>query len=422
MENENKNKKNTQPKKTKKKGKSRLKKIFITILTLAVIGTISAVGYSFIVLDRIKGDEMQPKKVATNKPVNILLLGVDAGEYGSKSKKNPKRSDTMMLIRYNPSDNKAYILSIPRDTKVRINGDTHKLNAAHAIGGVPLTVKTIEDLLDVEINYYAKIDYEGFRECIDAIGGIDVKIEQDMNYDADDIKIHFKKGETVHLDGEKAEQFVRWRKNNNGGGYKMGDLGRISTQQDFMIKVIEKLKTPAGIVRLPKVADTVSKYVNTNMDSKKIMEYMLEVKSVDINNIERRLLEGTPKEIANASYFIYDKEKSAEYLSNFKSSSTASSQKGKNSIVKSDIKITVLNSTGVNGLASKYKNILEEKGYKVVETGNYGKKLKTTQIKEYSEKEAGEEISSDIGFGTVLKGKESSNSDIVIILGSDSLK
>lgn len=417
MENE---KKKTKKNKGKRSGKG-FKRIFIAILTILVVGTVFAGIYSYIVLGRIQGNEMAAKKVELDKPVNVLLLGVDAGDYGSKSKNNPKRSDTMMLLRYNPENDKVYIVSIPRDTRVKINGDTHKLNAAHAIGGVPLTVKTIESLLGVQINYYAKIDYAGFRECIDAIGGIDVTISQDMDYDADDIKIHFKKGETVHLDGEKAEQYVRWRKNNNGGGYKMGDLGRISTQQEFMIKVIDKLKTPSGILRLPKLADTISKYVKTNMDSKTIMEYLLKLKSVDTTGIERRLLEGAPKEIGGASYFIYDKEKSNEFLNNFRDSNANLASKNGN-ISKGELKITLLNSTGVDGLALKYKSKLQTLGYKNITIGNSDKKLKTTSIRDYSKKSVGEEISSDLGFGKVTELSEESSSDIVIILGSDSNK
>ncbi|WDC83883.1 LCP family protein [Caloramator sp. mosi_1] len=147
-----------------------------------------------------------------NKPksTNILLIGVDAGDY--EHKEAPKRSDTIMLVHLEPKDKKIYIYSIPRDTRVKFNGEYRKINSIHAIGGINSLKEQIETMLKIKIDHYIKVDYNSFRELVDAIGGIDVIIPFDMNYDARDIKIHFKKGEKVHLDGLKAEQFVRWRK------------------------------------------------------------------------------------------------------------------------------------------------------------------------------------------------------------------
>jgi LCP family protein required for cell wall assembly len=349
-------------------------------------------------------------------------MGLDAGDYDNKSSNKPKRSDTMMLVRYIPETEKVYILSLPRDTRVLINGQVEKLNASHIIGGADLTIKTIEKMLGISINYYAEVDYAGFRECIDAIGGIDIVIPRDMDYDAYDIKIHFNKGETVHLDGKKAEEFVRWRKNNDGSGYAMGDLGRIGTQQEFLMKVAEKIKSPSSITKLPSLINTLSKYVKTNMSPSMMLKYGLRLKNIETAAIEKKVLEGEPQYIGKISYFIINKGKNTEYLSNFKDSVAIKN------INRSEVSVVVLNSTGVKGLAKKYADDLSNIGYNVIGTENYSKKVENTIISDFSENGSGNFVCEDIKVGEVIeKVKDDRNSinknaDVVVILGMDSVK
>ena len=405
-----------------KKGKQKKKRFWRNLLLIIIIFFCGIIAYSYTLIKSTNAASgVKAKKVGINEPVNILLLGVDAGDLDNKTDKNPRRSDTMMLIKYIPTENKIHILSIPRDTKVTINGKTQKMNAAHFFGGVPLTIETVENLLDEDINYYVKVDYEGFKKCIDAIGGIDVVPEHDMDYDAYDIQIHFKKGEKVHLDGEKAEQYVRWRKNNNEQGYATGDLGRISAQQDFMVKVYEKIKSPAGIVRIPKLLNTVAKYAETNMGPMDMLKYAFKLRKIDINNIDKSLIPGEPKYINGISYYIYDKNK--KYNSNPVSKPVSNNNESKTEINKKDIKIKILNSTGVNRLASNYKDKLRDKGYDVIGIGNYDKKLNKTVIKVYNRDDYGTILKGDLKFGKIENEKDKNSSvDIVVILGSDSIK
>lgn len=403
---------------SKKRGK--IKRVVVALLIIFFLITSGLVVYGYSLLNRISSNETEYEQISINEPVNILLLGVDAGDYENKTSNNPKRSDTMVLIRYNPGNNKVFMLSIPRDTRVTINRHKEKLNSAHRIGGVPLAIETIEKMLGIKIDYYAKVDYEGFRSCIDAIGGVDMEIPFNMDYDAYDISIHFNKGEVVHLDGKKAEEFVRWRKNNDGSGYAMGDLGRAATQQQFMLKVVEKLKTPSGMIKVPGLIETASKYVTTNMNPKTMLKYMLKLKSIDISQIENKVLQGEAKYINGVSYFIYDAEKNKEFLSNFRDENAkAITEK----INRSDIRIKILNSTNVNGLAARYKKNLESLGYNVVSIGNYEENQDFTLINDYSTSNYGQVIFYDMGFGDILqKQNKNSDSDVVVILGNDSVK
>lgn len=404
----------------RKKGRSRIKKVIITVFLIFILLTSGVVVYGYSLLNSFNSKENITEQISVNEPVNILLLGVDAGDYDNKTDKNPKRSDTMILIRYNPNDNKVYMLSLPRDTRVLINGDKEKLNSAHRIGGVKLAIETIEKMLGLNINYYAKVDYAGFRNCIDAIGGIQMEIPFDMDYDAYDINIHFKKGEIVNMDGKKAEEFVRWRKNNDGSGYAMGDLGRAATQQKFMLKVVEKMKTPGGMLKVPSLIETASEYVSTNMSATTMLKYMFKIRNIDTSQIQNKVLEGEPKYIGGVSYFIYDKDKNQEFLANFKDSSDKVADI---EIDKSTIRIKVLNSTGINGLAAKYKEELENLGYIVTSIGNYSQKQAYTIINDYSTMGYGQAIFNDLSFGDVFdKEAEDSSSDVVVILGEDSVK
>lgn len=404
----------------KKKNKSKIKSVVITFLIIIFILISGVTVYGYSLLKRINSNENTTEQISTNKPVNILLLGVDAGDYENKTANNARRADTMMVIRYVPGANRVYMLSLPRDTRVLIEGHKEKLNSAHRMGGVPLAIETIEKMLGININYYAKVDYAGFRSCIDAIGGVEMEIPFDMDYDAFDINIHFKKGEVVQMNGKKAEEFVRWRKNNNGGGYAMGDLGRAATQQKFMLKVVEKMKTPAGMLKVPALMETASKYVSTNMSGTTMIKYMFKLRNINTSQIENKVLEGEPKYIGGVSFFIYNQEKNQEYLSNFRDGNTKIADVG---IDRSKVKIKILNSTGVNGLAAQYKKKFEDLGYTVTSTGNYSKKQDFTLIKVSDNMDYGHAIFNDLGFGDLVDNQnKSTDVDVVVILGEDSVK
>lgn len=350
-----------------------------------------------------------------NKPssANILLLGVDAGDY--EHKQAPKRSDTIMLINLDTKNKKIYMYSIPRDTLVHVNDENCKINAVHAIGGVELIKNKLESMLKIKIDYYVKVDYNAFKELVDAIGGVDVIVPFDMNYDASDIKIHFKKGEKVHLNGEKAEQFVRWRKNNDGTGYALGDLGRISTQQEFIIKASQKLKSPLIVFRLPKILKVVSSNVKTDLSTAKIVNYAFSFYGLDKNNIENKIMSGEPKYINSISYFIANISSDKEYLDHYRINKSIEVES------KEDIAIKIYNGTNVNGLAASYKKVLEQNGYKIMEIGNYNKRVKTTIIN-CGEQDMGDDIKQIIGVGTIKTSSKLNQKEIVVILGSDSVK
>jgi LCP family protein required for cell wall assembly len=225
----------------------------------------------------------------------LLVMGVDASpnEYGA-------RSDTMMLVRLDPSDKKVSAVSIPRDSKVFLNGGIDKINAAHAVGGPELAVRTVENAFGIPIDHYLVMNFRGVRECIDAIGGVDLYVEKPMRYRDRTAKlnINFEPG-LQHLDGKKAEEYLRFRHD------EYGDIGRIRRQQMFMSALARAVKNPWVITRLPSLVATGQKYLKTDMTADELLKLAAFTKDVDMSRIRVATMPGHPSNGA-ISYWIID--------------------------------------------------------------------------------------------------------------------
>jgi len=346
---------------------------------------------------------------------NILIMGVDVGTPGATNDDDPKRTDTMIVAHYNAKDKKLSLVSIPRDTLIQIDGKNQKINAAHFFGGVASAVSAVEELLGIKIDYYGKIDYEGFRKVIDAIGGVDMEITNEMNYDdpTQDLSIHFKKGTTVHLDGKKAEEFFRWRKNNDGTGLARADLDRIKNQQLFISKVMAKVKSPTILIKIPSILSAIQSYVETNMDANGILKYGYLFATMGKDKISMDTINTDEKYINNISYVVYDEAKNKDILSKLNDSQVQN-------IDKSKYKIKILNGTKKSGLASDFSKYLSENGYNKAVTDN-GDPTSKTKIIVYNKSE---DIKADLikDFKTdniEFLSSEEENFDIIVMLGED---
>lgn len=400
---------------------SMLEKIIIAIisfvLTFIVISTIFG-GFALMKI----GSKSMPSSIdaSSNEPVNILVLGMDIGDPKQVDNQSIKRTDTIMVLNYNPANDKFTVVSIPRDTLINVNDRDIKINAAYAIGGYPKIKTEAESLLNVKINYLVKVDYNAFREIIDALGGIEMKIERNMIYDDEgqNLHINFKAGETVNLDGKKAEEFFRWRKNNDGSGFANGDLDRIENQQKFISKVVDKFTSPFIIFRIPSIISALGDNIETNMSPFKVLSYGLKFMSLKKENMTMVIAEGTPKTIHGESYLVFNKNENKDIISSLSSSAVV-----KNSSVnisKDDIKIKVVNGTKINGLAAKAMQQLKNAGYSKIDTGN-------TEVAEKSvilcnDKEKLKIVNQDLN----IKNNENKDTggeykyyDVIIILGKD---
>lgn len=247
--------------------------------------------------------EKEVKEFEEKNEILFLLLGVDAKDINQKG----TRTDTMMLVNIDFESGKTKILSIPRDTRVDIRGlkGQRKINAAHANGGPELTVKTVKDLLGIELDYFVKVDYKAVKEVVDAIGGVTIDIPKDMYYSdptADPpLLINLKKGEQQLLDGDKSLQFLRYRK-----GYKDADIGRIRAQQQFMKAFMEQALKPKNLLKLPKMVSAYYKYVDTNIPLGTLTKMAFSANKINTENMETATVPGEGKRIGKGDYYIYN--------------------------------------------------------------------------------------------------------------------
>lgn len=399
----------------------------VNIVEKAVIGVIALI-LTFIVISLFSGFTALFKIESKNMPqgtspsskdsVNILLLGMDIGDPKQAENQSIKRTDTLMVVNYNPSDKKVKIVSVPRDTLITNNGKNLKINAAYAVGGYPKIKNEVENLLGITINYMVKIDYKAFVEVIDALGGVTMDIDQNMFYDDEgqNLHINFKAGETVKMDGQKAQEFFRWRKNNDGSGLENGDLDRIKNQQKFISKVVDKCKSPLILFRIPKVLSAMGDNIETNMPSLKILKYGIGFLSVDKEDISMVTAEGTPKMINGQSYLIFDRNSGKGLIS---SSNTEKSAKSIESS-KANYKIKILNATKINGLASDLKDEMINLGYSKIDTGNT--ELSDRSVILSNNEEIIKTLKSDLTIRNSCKKEdkiEYKDYDAIIILGKN---
>lgn len=352
-------------------------------------------------------------------PVNILVLGMDIGSVSDQNNESIKRTDTMMVINYNPDTRSTQIVSIPRDTLVTENGKNYKANAAYVKGGATKAKQVVENILSININYVVNIDYTAFRDFIDSIGGVKMKINRDMLYDDDSQNLHinFKSGTTVKLNGQKAEEFFRWRKNNDGTGFANGDIDRIQNQHDFIEQVEKKIKSPFIIFRIPFILAKLGGDIDTNMSAASIIYDGIRI-AMSKGTFNMTTLQGTPKMISGQSYYIIDKNSNKDLLSSLKSS--AKKDTG-SEIDKSRARVLVLNGTSKDGLASQVKSQLSGYGWEKVETGNTDSSKKSyIETDDSSLSSSLKEILVNIK-NTKSKPTDSNYSgyDVVIILGDD---
>jgi LCP family protein required for cell wall assembly len=267
--------------------KSKKFKWSLVVLLILVLGIIGYYAYSigsFVSGIQNPKDKTQEKVqveewTGTDR-VNIVLLGVDNRD---KTDKNP-RSDSILIVSLDPKTKKANVMSVMRDTWLRIPGyDFEKINVAHALGGPRLTINTLKEFLKIPIHYYVKTDFQGFIKIVDALGGVTIDVEKDLYYEDDGVyDINLKKG-VQRLNGKQALMYVRFRHD------AMSDFARTERQRKFLAAVADEMSSPAAIAKLPKILSAVEPYVETNMgagDMLKLAKLGLEVEQSGIQSMQ----------------------------------------------------------------------------------------------------------------------------------------
>ncbi|WP_287152706.1 LCP family protein [Candidatus Solincola tengchongensis] len=309
--------------------------------------------------------------------LNLLLIGIDRGSVPGEE--GYTRSDVMIVASVNVKAKRAVLVSIPRDTKVTIPGyGTEKINAAHSFKGPAGAVEAVEKLSGLDIHHYAEVDFEAFKNIVDAMGGVPFHLDVTIN----DPKVgYLEKGDHL-LNGQQALILVRSRK------LPRGDLDRIEHQKAFLKAVMEKAVSIRDIQALLKILDTAVRYLETTLEPDLIFTLAEALQGMKVEDVEFATIPGTMPEPAPGEpwYFIYDQKGTAELFSNVKkycSTKTPEERQaelekqelyqrtgGEAQVDRSLVNLAVLNGVRWEGMAAKVAEKMREKGYKNIKIGN----------------------------------------------------
>ncbi|GMA16934.1 LytR family transcriptional regulator [Deinococcus metallilatus] len=232
-----------------------------------------------------------PVSFKNGDPVAILLLGIDrrAQERG--------RSDTIMVLVLNPRQNRAKLLSIPRDSRVAIPGrkGLDKINHAYAYGGTGLSVKTVSALIGLPIYYHAEVDLAGFVQLVNGLGGVTVSVKQGFKYEG----LTYQPG-VSRMNGTQALGYTRMRYDD-----PKGDLGRIERQKSVLEALGKQLHTLRGIAYAPAMLNIALKNVQTNIGAGDAFNLYRNYRP-SLKNVERLYLGGKSRKIDNLWYYVLD--------------------------------------------------------------------------------------------------------------------
>ncbi|MCV9884765.1 polyisoprenyl-teichoic acid--peptidoglycan teichoic acid transferase TagU [Metabacillus halosaccharovorans] len=288
-----------------KKKKKKWLWITLSIIGLLVLGT---GGYAFYLyksaadtvasiqedLDRDKSEKRTEQVVFEEKdPISILLMGVDERD-GDRG-----RSDSLILMTVNPNTNTTQMVSIPRDTRTEIigKGKQDKINHAYAFGGTEMAINTVENFLDVPVDYFVKINMESFKDTVDAVGGVEVNNTLNFSYGGFD----FPEGK-VTLDGEKALAYTRMRYDDPNN-----DFGRQERQRKVVEAVIKKGADISSITKFGDMFGVVRNNVKTNLTFDEMWDIQANYKTA-AQNLEQFQVEGSGDTINGIYYFIVPEE------------------------------------------------------------------------------------------------------------------
>jgi LCP family protein required for cell wall assembly len=308
---------------------------------------------------------------------NFLLVGSDTREGLSKQELSRvgtqqvsgQRTDTIILVHVSPRNKKAVMVSIPRDLKVDIPGHgTDKINAAYAFGGPALLVKTIEQNLGVPVNHYAEVDFAGFLKVVDAVGGVRLCNQTGHRLDDSFANLHMAPG-CHEMNGVQALAFVRAR-------HIDSDFGRIGRQQQFLRAVMDKVSSAGNLINLPKlvkIANIVSDHMKTDdtLRTSQAISLVRRIGRLDGNSVDMRLYPSAP----NGPSFVTALPEAPILMKAIAHDAPELPPVGLpagKGVTLEDLRLAVLNGSGVQGAAAHAADGLRAYGLRIVQTGNSG--------------------------------------------------
>ena len=395
--------------------------IILVIAVIALAGTYFFINWQKDVQDKESGDKNIIERLVVPEKkeepvVTCLFLGV-----------NGNLTDFIMLGQYNPNTREIALLSIPRDTNVGNNSVDGKINSAYSSRGMDKLKKQVTEITGIEIDYHVLFKTKILRQVVDKIGGVTVDVPINMNYDDpyQNLYIHLKKG-TQKLTGSQAEQFCRFRKNNDGSGYPGGDVERTKAQQKFLKAFISELLKVDNVSKIPDLINIVLEGTKTNVTLNVAKEYIDDVIALKTDRITTNTLPGSARMGKSplgymTSYYYYDAEKTKTMVDEmFHSSSivsgettvsvTSSNVVGKDESGELTVRVELLNAGTTSNVINNLVDKLRKENFYVVKIGNYDtSKKEASRIIDYGA--TSEDILHDLMLVTGVTKTETSSEE-----------
>ncbi len=344
------------------------------------------------------------------RPINILVLGIDNSGHQPRDKFNPAysfigNSDTMLLVHISNKEG-IKILSIPRDTQVRLPGvGIAKINAANIRGGVPLAVATVSQLLKgVKIDRYVRVNTQGLIQLVDAVGGIEINVPKAMKYtdETQHLYINFLPGKQV-LNGQKLQEYLRFRD-------RVGDIGRVQRQQEVLQVLTRKLVQPITLLKIPQIYAVAREYLDTDLSIGEIVGCVSLASKNTQQPLQTILLPGEPSGSKyRLSYWLADDQKISQISRDFGTSENSKAWS-----------IAVANGTKQPGLATKTVTFLKNKGFSGAYVFRYQGKSSSINFTQIlvpeGEQEKAQSLKEVLGRGEI---KIAQKAQITLLLGQD---
>lgn len=280
------------------KKNNRLKDTFILLSLLLLVLAVASASYYWFAGGLTSEDKEKGSIVSPQNKVNIMVLGVD--ERGD----DEGRSDTLFVMTVDTNTKEIAMLSIPRDTRVKIPGKSwDKINHAYAYGGHKLSKQAVEGLLGIKIDHHIMINIAGFKKIIDAVGGVTIDVEKRMYYndpydDNGGLVIDLRSG-IQHMDGATAIQYVRYRDED-------GDIGRVERQQKFLKALMNEVASPSVIKKIPAIIREVSSVMQSDMSTSEMLNLAKIFNDASKKGLKTDMVPGKPAYIDDVSYWLPD--------------------------------------------------------------------------------------------------------------------
>jgi polyisoprenyl-teichoic acid--peptidoglycan teichoic acid transferase len=358
-------------------------------------------------------------------PLVFLVIGSDT-RAGLESLQNfgesaGARGDVIMLIKLYPADGHVQILSLPRDLLVEIPGKgTDRINAAYAVGGAPLMVRTVKQVTGLPVHHYIEVDFVGFQSLVDDIGGVYL----DFPYPARDANSGLSVDAGYQLlDGSQALAYARSRhyqelRDGDWVSVDADDIGRTGRQQNLILAILGAVKTPSSLTEAGSIVGGFARHltVDSAFARSSLVELAFRMRSISAQKIETATLPVYLDTYNEMSIVRMQHPEADDVIAHF-----ASGQPMTAVIEDEPLRLQVLNGNGTKGSAGRWSDILEDEGFEVLAVGDADRSdFEITKVLvRPGGLLAGQAIVDALGFGEVSTGSLDSEVDAVVIVGLD---